>query len=154
MPTVEKLVAQLTDLRVEERELTKLLDANRRKQATIMSSLQVKPDAKEEAPTAPKRRPPSVRPGQAAEVLRQSMRSNVRPVSTPVQKDRSAAELVREHVATVADGVLITPEIVATTLGLKSSTVSIALNRMAAKKTIERVPGSQRGKFRKINRAA
>jgi hypothetical protein len=154
--TVEKLIAELTDLKVEERDLQKRLDSNRQRQTAIMGSLQVKPDVNEETTTVPKSRPPLANPRRAAKVLRETTRSTARPPTTVVpqpENDRSAAELIREYVTQASDDALITPPIVAKALRLKSSTVSTVLNRLAGK-MIERVPGSQRGKFRKINRAA
>jgi hypothetical protein len=153
--TVEKLIAELTDLRVEERDLQKRLDANRQRQAAIMGSLQVKPDATEETATAPKRQRRLPTPSRAAAVLRETARA-ARPtevVAEPPKEDRSAADRVREYVNHVLDDAIITTDTVATALRLKSSTVSTVLNRLAGK-TIERVPGSQRGKFRKIVHAA
>lgn len=159
MPTLEKLLAQLHDLKDEERRLEASLEGNRRRQATIISSLQVKPDANEVTP-APKRRTP-VTHGRTMKALRETVRSNTRPsahTATVAQqhpgKEQSAADRVRAYVASAPDDAVITPETVATALGIsKTSTVSTALNRMAGK-LIERVPGTQRGKFRKINRAA
>jgi CRP-like cAMP-binding protein len=154
--TVEKLIAELTALRIEEMDLQKRLDANRQRQAAIMGSLQVKTDASEETTALPIRRPPLANPRRAAKVLREKTRSTVRPtaaVARRPEEERSAADLVREYVAQASDDALITPEAAATALGLKSSTVSTVLNRLIGK-VIERAAGSQRGKFRKIKRAA
>jgi Mn-dependent DtxR family transcriptional regulator len=65
----------------------------------------------------------------------------------------SGADRVREYVDAAAPDAIIMTETVAKSLNLKSSTVSTALSRLTGK-IIERVPGSLRGKFRKINRAA
>lgn len=164
-PTVDKLAVELADLKIAERDLLKDLEENRKRQTAIIGSLQVKPDATV-PPIGPVRRSAVVKhPKRVASVLR-SVRPSVRPATsravaatTPTrpspqsQADQSDADRIRAYINAAPADEVITTEAVAKALDINTSNTSNVLSRMTGK-VLERVPGTKRGKFRKINRAA
>ena len=133
------LVAKLMDLKVEERQMLKRLYDNRHEQTTILGKLQVKPKA---PPPAPRSSTPKLGKRTA----------HLSP--TPLAESaKSGAVRVREYVVEAPNDAVITTSAVALKLALPRPVVSTVLSRLIGK-LIERVPGTKRGKFRKIKRAA
>lgn len=154
--TVEKLITQLTDLKVEELGLQKRLKENRERQAAIIGSLQVKPNAETTAPASQMRA--AVSPKRVASVLRSVRGARPAPIRAAAtlsqsQPVKSEADRVREYINAAPADAIITTEAVSKAVNISTSNASNVLSRMNGK-LIERVEGTKRGKFRKINRAA
>lgn len=154
--SVDKLIDQLADLKVEERELLRRLEENRQKQSEIKSGVQLKSDVADTATaSAATSRRPALKHARRALALRETTRPRpvVRATSTQTPKAKPDSERIRDYIIAAADDATITTEEVAEKLNIKPSTASTTLSRMTGK-LIERVPGTKRGKFRKIARAA
>jgi hypothetical protein len=135
--TVMTLTTNLTNLKVEERQMLKRLYDNRQEQTTILGKLQVKP----KAPPTTRRVPRAAKPGAPASA------------TAPAVSAKSGAVRVREYVIDAPNDAVITTGAVALKLALPRPVVSTVLSRLIGR-LIERVPGTKRGKFRKIKRAA
>jgi len=153
--SVDKLFDENHALELEKAEVrsriandTARLDEIEQRQAEIRSSVQVKSAGTTRA--QPTRRRVAAKPRQTSVVKRVVAAV---PRVAPPGKAKSEAERVRDYIAAAPDDAVITTDDVATAVGIRSATASTALGRLMGK-LIERVPGSKRGKFRKINRAA
>src|ERR1043166_1160674 len=107
--TVKSLIAKLTNLNAEEERLQRRLQEVRHEQATILSSLQVKPRARE-----------ATRKKSAATATKQPTATAVTvspAAATPAVRAKPDAERVREYIGTLPENASITTDGVASKLG-------------------------------------
>lgn len=153
---VEKLSVELAQLITAEQRAHLQIEEIRRKRAKILREI-------EAAATAAGGRGNRVASSRASHSVPHEVRTTssrvpvVRNAHTPVAPStrpgtaQTDSDKVRSFVASVDVGKEVTPEGVARATGVKSGLVSTYLSRLTGT-LVERVPGTKRGRYRRIGR--